>query len=448
VINHLSEQIAEPPPEAIPVTTASQAVPAPPTHAHHLVLGLTFIVAFIMYIDRAVVGVATPAIMREFGLTKVTMGWSASAFNWSYALLQVPGGWMADRFGPRIVLAAAMMWWSVFTAATGLAGGAWSLAVTRGLFGAGEAAAFPAASRSLGPWLPESQRAFGQGFQHSGARFGAAVAPALVVIMMAVFDWRAVFYVLGVIGVIGAAVWYWYYRDQPADHRGVNAAELRLLPVSKATAARPSVPWRLILRSRDVWFLSVMYFCYGWVLWMYLTWLPTYLAEARSFTQLRIGISASLPLLAATATNAAGGWISDKLTQHWSDRRNGRIRVSMIGFVIAAIALVPGVMAHDGNTALIWLVVALAGLELTVAVSWAICLDIGGNFSGSVSGIMNTFGNLGGAFSAVVIGYLATLYGWTYPFIVSSALCVLAAILASRIDPRRSAVEPLSGARS
>ena len=393
-----------------------------------------------MYIDRAVVGTATPAIMREFGLSKVTMGWSVSAFNWSYALLQVPGGWLADRFGSRLVLAAAMAWWSVFTAATGVVGGGVSLAVTRGLFGAGEAAAFPSASRALGPWLPERQRAFGQGFQHSGARFGAAVAPWLVVSMMTSFSWRVVFFLLGGVGLLGAIVWYGYYRDLPSQHRGVNAEELRALPPPKAFQVKATVPWSVILRSRDLWYLSVMYFCYGWVLWLYLTWMPTYLAEARSFTQLRIGIAASLPLLAATVTNAAGGWISDTLSAYWGDRRRGRIRVSVAGFAVAAVALVPGVLARDANTALFWLVLALAGLELTVAVSWAICLDIGGNFSGSVSGVMNTFGNLGGAFSAVVIGYLATYLGWTYPFIVSSGLCVLAAVLASRIDPRRSAV--------
>ena len=398
-----------------------------------------------MYIDRAVVGTAAPAIMREFGLSKVTMGWSASAFNWSYALLQVPGGWMADRFGPRIVLAGAMAWWSIFTAATGFVWGGLSLALTRGLFGAGEAAAFPAASRSLGPWLPESQRAFGQGFQHAGARFGAAVAPALVVSLMLFFSWRAVFYLLGAVGVIGAVIWYAYYRNLPTEHRGVNAEELRLLPAPKVYQPKAVVPWRVILRSRDLWYLSVMYFCYGWVLWMYLTWLPTYFIEARSFTQLRVGIATSLPLLAATFTNAAGGWASDTLSRRWNDRRRGRIFVSIIGFCVAAVALVPGVLAQNANTALIWLVIALTGLEFTVAVSWAICLDIGGNFSGSVSGVMNTFGNLGGAVSAVAIGYIATYLGWTYPFIVSSALCVLAAVLASRIDPRRSAVEALSG---
>jgi sugar phosphate permease len=339
-----------------------------------------------------------------------------------------------------------MTWWSIFTAATGLATGGISLAITRGLFGAGEAAAFPAASRSLGPWLPESQRGWGQGFQHSGARFGAAVAPALVVAMMTYFSWRIVFYLLGVVGVLGSVIWYAYYRDLPSQHRGVNAAELSMLPPAKAFQAKAAVPWSVILRSQDLWYLSIMYFCYGWVLWLYITWMPTYLVEARSFTQLKIGIAASLPLLAATATNAAGGWISDKLSSYWDDRRRGRIYVSVVGFILAAVALVPGVLARDANTALFWLVIALAGLELTVAVSWAICLDIGGRFSGSVSGVMNTFGNLGGAFSAVVIGYLAQYYGWTYPFIVSSALCFVAAVLALRIDPRRSAVEPLRGA--
>ena len=419
----------------------STNVPARPTITRHIVLGLTFAVAFFMYIDRAVLGVAAPTIMKEFGLSKVAMGWSSSAFNWSYALLQVPGGWLADRYGSRLVLAAAMAWWSIFTAATGLASGGMSLAVVRGLFGAGEAAAFPAASRSLGPWLPESQRAFGQGFQHSGSRFGAAVAPALVVYLMLEFSWRMVFYLLGALGVVGSFVWYWYYRDLPSQHTGVNAEELQLLPPPKAFQGKVAVPWRLILRSRDLWYLSIMYFCYGWVLWLYITWMPTYLQEARSFTQLRIGIAASLPLLAATATNAAGGWISDKLSAYWGDRRRGRIRVSVVGFLIAAVALVPGVLAQEANTALFWLVLALAGLELTVAVSWAICLDIGGNFSGSVAGVMNTFGNLGGAFSAVAVGYLAQYLGWTYPFIVSSALCLLAAVLALRIDPRRSAVE-------
>src|SRR5690606_34742355 len=157
-----------------------------------------------------------------------------------------------------------------FTAGTGLAWGAGSLAVMRGLFGMGEAAAWPSASRALGRWLPASQRAFGQGFQHAGSRFGAALAPATVVYLVAWWGWRQVFYIFGAIGIVIAVVWHSYFRDLPRDHSGVNEAELALLGGAKAPAPKKVVPWGRILRSRDLWFLSALYFCYGWVLWMYL----------------------------------------------------------------------------------------------------------------------------------------------------------------------------------
>jgi sugar phosphate permease len=176
------------------------------------------------------------------------------------------------------------------------------------------------------------------------------------------------------------------------------------------------------------------------VLWIYLQWLPTYLVEVRHFQPIKMGLGASLPLLAATVTNVAGGWISDKLARLWGDLRRGRVVVSVVGFAIAGIAILPGVLARDAATGLACLTIAMAGLELTVAVSWALCLDIAGDFSGSVTGVMNTLGNLGGAISAVMVGYLATLFGWTVPFLVASGLCAVAALLATRIDPNRSAV--------
>src|SRR5215471_14594216 len=199
------------------------------SRARYYVLFLSFVVGLVMFLDRACVGTATPIIMREFHLDKITMGWSVSAFNWTYALFQIPGGWLADRFGSRIVLAAAVTWWSVFTAATGGAFNGISLAVTRGLFGVGEAAAWPTASRSLLRWLPVEQRAFGQGFQHSGSRLGAAFAPALVVFLIARSSWRTVFYVFGAAGILIAVAWYVYYRDSPHEHPAVNRDELDLL---------------------------------------------------------------------------------------------------------------------------------------------------------------------------------------------------------------------------
>ncbi len=416
--------------------------PAIATRVRYRVLGLSFFMAFLMYMERGAMGTATPTVMREFHIDKITMGWSVSAFNWSYALFQVPAGWMADRFGARIVLAGALAWWSLFTAATGFSFNASSLAITRFLFGAGEAAAFPAGSRAMVRWLPIEQRAFGQGFQHSGSRLGAALAPAIVAFLLAIWGWRPVFYTFGGVGILWAILWYAYYRNSPADHSGTNAAELALLPKGgskRDPATKSSVPWHRILRSRDLWLLSTVYFCYGWVLWLYLAWFPTYLREARHFTLLKTGL-ASLPLLAATVTNVVGGLLSDKLASKWGDLRRGRLVVSISGFTIAAVALLPGVLASNPVAALACLTIAMAGLELTVAVSWAICIDIGGDYSGSVSSVMNTLGNLGGAISAVMIGYLATIFGWTSPFLMASSLCLLSAVLVSRIDPRRLAV--------
>jgi sugar phosphate permease len=416
------------------------AGPERPTHTRYYVLGLSFIVGIVMFLDRAAMGAATPLIMRDFGLDKITMGWSVSAFNWTYALFQVPGGWLADRFGSRIVLSVAIAWWSIFTAGTGAAFNAVSLAVMRGLFGMGEAAAWPSASRALVRWLPSRQRAFGQGFQHSGSRLGAAFAPTLVVLIIH-FSWRAVFYLFGAMGILVAIAWYLYYRDMPQEHRGVNRAELSLLDgASRPPATRPAVPWGRILRSRDLLCLSLMYFCYGWVFWMYLQWLPTYLKEVRHFELVSMGLASSLPLVAGTAMNVVGGWLSDRLARAWGDLKRGRTVVAAAGFTLAGCAILPGVLANSPTVGLACLTIAMAGLELTVPVAWALCLDLAGDFSGSVTGVMNMLGNLGGALSAVVIGYLATLYGWTVPFVVCSVFCAAAALLATRIDPTRSAV--------
>jgi len=399
--------------------------------------------AFMMYMERGAIGAAAPKIMQEFHLDKITMGWSISAFNWSYAMFQVPGGWLADRFGSRIVLGIAMAWWAIFTAATGLSYSASSLGLTRFLFGMGEASAFPAGSRALVRWLPTRQRAFGQGFQHSGSRLGAAIAPLFVVLLISIWGWRSVFFIFGMAGLLWAIGWYSYYRDLPVKHSRVNVEELEIIQPAGSgatTRANRAVPWSRIVRSSDLWILSACYFCYGWVLWLYLAWFPTYLREAHHFTALKSGL-ASIPLLAATFTNVAGGLWSDKLVSRGKNLRRGRLMVSRAGFCIAGVGLLPGVLATNPVLAIVCLTIALAGLELTVAVSWAMCIDIGGNYSGSVSSVMNTLGNLGGALGAVVVGYLATGFGWTSPFIVACVLCLFAAVLVGRIDPCRSVAD-------
>jgi sugar phosphate permease len=429
-------------PESAKSSTVPMEESDRPSRTRYYILGLSSVVGMVMYLDRACIATATPMIMQEFHLDKITMGWSVSAFNLAYSIFQVPGGWLADRFGSRLVLSGAIIWWSIFTAATGAAFNAPSLAVMRGLFGMGEAAAWPAASRSLVRWLPVHQRAFGQGFQHSGSRLGAAIAPTLVVFLMVHSGWRGVFYILGAAGILVAIAWYLYYRNFPQEHGSVNAGELLLLDEALRAhpKLRPAVPWKRILRSRDLLFLSLMYFCYGWVFWMYLQWLPTYLSEVRHFAQFKMGVAASVPLVAATAMNMTGGWLSDKLAYMWGDLRRGRVVVAVAGFTLAGLAIVPGVLANNALVGLACLTIAMAGLELTVPVAWALCLDIAGDYSGSVTGVMNTLGNLGGTVSSVMIGYLATIFGWTVPFVVSSLLCGVAALLAMRVDPNHSAV--------
>ena len=411
------------------------------SRARYCVLLLSFVVGMVMYMDRACIGTAAPWIRREFGIDKIAIGWSLSAFNWTYGLFQVPGGWLADRFGSRIVLAVAIAWWSVFTAATGAAVGPWSLASTRALFGMGEAAAWPAASRALVRWLPSGQRAFGQGFQHSGSRLGGAFAPALVVFLVAHTGWRGVFYLFGAVGVCVAVAWHLYYRDLPREHRGVNQAELDLLDNAQLRRdACPAVPWGRVLRSPDLLLVSLMYFCYGWVFWMYMTWFPSYLSEARHFSSMMMGLGASLPPLVGAVTNVAGGWLSDRLARTWRDLRRGRTRVASAGFAIAGAAILAGSLATHAGLSLAFMTLGFAGLELTVAVSWAMALDLAGDFSGSVSGVMNMFGSIGGGISSVLIGYLSTALGWTLPIIACAGFCVMAAVLASRVDPTRSAV--------
>jgi sugar phosphate permease len=264
----------------------------------------------------------------------------------------------------------------------------------------------------------------------------------LVVYLMSFWGWRPVFYTFGAAGFLWAIAWFIYYRNRPRDHAGVNHLEAALLEDCRGGNTAPgnrSVPWRRIFRSRDLWYLSTAYFCYGWVIWLYLAWFPTYLKEARHFSALKTGL-ASLPLLCATLTNVAGGLLSDKLVSRWKDLRRGRLVVSIFGFCVAGLALLPGVLAGQAGAALLCLTIALAGLELTVAVSWAMCIDIGGECSGSFSSVMNTWGNLGGALSAVMVGYLATILGWTSPFLLASAFCLFSALLVSRVDPRRSAI--------
>jgi sugar phosphate permease len=414
-----------------------------PTRVRHIVLWLTVVAYMITYIDRVVISAAVPSIQEEFGFSIVTMGWILGAYQLSYALFQIPGGWLGDRFGPRRALPAIVAWWSAFTAATALTWSATSMIVCRFLFGMGEAGAFPIATRSLSRWMLPSERGFAQGITHAGSRVGGALTPMIVVLLIAHYGWRAPFFIFAGLGILWAAVWYGFYRDSPNEHRLVNSAERELIANALGDTAKHSkiVPWRQILTSPQMWLLSAMYFCYGYDIGIFLTWFPKYLHAERQFELQQMGFYASLPLLAGVAGDICGGWFSDQALKRSGSLKFARRVVAIPGFLIAAATIPLACLASDPLVSVGYFSLAVFGIELTVGVSWAVTLDLGGVYAGSVSAVMNTFGNLGAAIAAAMTGYIVNASGWTAAFLVLAVYSLVAAVLFTRIDASKRVYE-------
>jgi sugar phosphate permease len=417
---------------------------ARPSLGRWYVLLLISVMYLITYLDRVNISTAAPVISKEYGFDKVTMGVIFSAFVWAYAAFQVPGGWLSDRLGPRGVLAGVVTYWSIMTAATAAAFGAVSFFIVRFLFGVGEAGAFPGATRAMQLWYPRSERGFVQGVTHSASRLGAAIAPPIVVLIMTSLGWRSVFYICGVVGLVWSAWWYFSYRNLPEEHGLVNRAELERIrgldekgevkppPIEKQT----KVPWATLLRSPNMWAIMCAYFTYVYCLWIFLSWLPSYLIEARHFTLLKVGVYASLPLWAGVVGDTVGGLATDWLLKVTGSARIGRRVVAIIGLLGCAVCIVPAALTGDAYVAVYFLTASMFFLEFTIGPSWAVPMDTGGKYSGTVSGMMNMAGNIGGALSPIVFGILVQLGSWQAPFIVAAALLVAgSAVWAFWLDP-------------
>jgi sugar phosphate permease len=431
-------------------TALSAATPARgqrPTRVRHVVLWLTVLAYMITYMDRVVISTTAPLIQKEFGFSVITMGWIFSVFQIGYAIFQIPGGWLGDKIGPRRALTGVVIWWSAFTALTTGAWSAGSMIVCRFLFGCGEAGAFPNATRSLSRWMLPSERGFAQGVTHAGARLGGALTPVLVVWLMIHLGWRGPFLIFAVVGLIWAAFWFTYYRDSPREHASTNEAERTMiadaLGAQATSGASMSVPWRQILSSPQLWLISAMYFCYAYSINIFLTWFPKYLNEVRSFDIVQMGFFASLPLMAGVVGDVAGGWISDRLIARTGRVTMARRVVAIVGFALAAVAIPVAVWSPSPLESVAWFALAVFGLELTVGVSWALTLDVGGVFAGSVSAVMNTFGNIGGALAAVITGYILKWSGWDAAMYVLAILSALAGLMYLRIDASRLLYRPV-----
>ena len=409
-----------------------------PSRARHVAVGFTLLLAAIAYLDRICISTAAPAISADLGLSDSEMGFVFSAFTLAYALFEVPSGWFADRFGARVTLTRIVVWWSAMTAATGLAGGLVSLLAVRLLFGVGEAGMFPATARAFARWLPAAERGRAFGLLIMTAALGGAAAQPLVVGLLQYMSWRQAFPIFGSAGVLWAVAWWRWFRDDPAEHGRVNAAELAIILAGRSEMPRHEpVPWGLVVRNRTLFALCVMYGAaiYGW--YFYLTWLPTYLLRARGFDLSHVGWLAALPLLAIAAGVFTGGWLSDRLARRRGSRA-GRRAPGLVGFPLAAVAVAAAVLTPSPILSA-WFLAAAAGLAaLGVAPAWAVCLEIGGPHAGVVSGAMNTFGSLGGALSSTVVGLsLGRWNSWNAPLASVALLYLVAGVAWLAIDPAR-----------
>jgi sugar phosphate permease len=435
------------------LAAVAEHVTSKPTKTRWWILFLISLMYLIAYMDRSNISVAQPEIAKEFGLSKTAMGLVLAAFTWAYALGQIPAGWLGDRFGPRKVLAVIMSWWAIAAAMTGAAMGLYSLFSARFLLGLGEAGAFPVASRGMQLWFPRTERGRIQGTTHFFSRFAVAVTPFVAGSIMLAFGWRAIFYIFGSLGVIWAIAFSFFYRNLPEEHKSVNRAELAQIrglnpdgTVRAPITTRQSAPWRRIFGSSNIWYISLGYSCFFFGTNFYLTWYPTYLREHRHLTLQAMGLIGSLPLFAGMLGDVTGGSLSDFFFKRTRDARFARRIVAAPGFLLAGVFVIPAAMTHNALASVLFLALSFFFLEFVIGPAWAVPMDVGGQFSGTVTGIMNMAGALAASLTAIVYGGLFDRGFWIAPFFVSAGVMLLGALIWTfLIDPERSVVEPRLG---
>lgn len=402
----------------------------------HVVLTLLGLLSVITYIDRICIGVAGPRIQDELGLSPEQWSWVLNAFILSYGLFEIPTGAMGDRQGHRRVLTRIVVWWSAFTAATGAAWNFTVLVIARFLFGAGEAGAYPNMSGVISRWFPLAERARAQGIVWGASRVGGALSPLIVVPLMAFVGWRGAFYVFGAVGIVWGIIWYLWYRDHPSRQPGVSQAELdEITAGGGAPEVHAAVPWRRIFRSRQLWLIMTMYWCYVWGSIFYLGWFPTYLVKGRGLTEAEMGLCASLPFILGALGNTLGGRLGDRLVRRFG-LSLGRRLMGTTCLLISAGFLVATAATTGKVSGVVLLALGFGIMDCMLPSAWSLCLDIGGRHAGAVSGAMNTAGSAGGFTCTWLFGLLVGAYGdYNMPMFLIAGMVAIAACLFWLIDP-------------
>ncbi len=403
------------------------------------VLGFLVLLSIVTHLDRVCISVAGKRIQDDLHLTPSMWGWVGGVFTIAYALFEIPVGTMGDRVGPRRVLTRIVLWWSLFTGLTGTVSSYPVLLGVRFFFGAGEAGAYPNASSSISKWFPPGERGWAHGIVWMAALIGGAVAPLLVVPIQAQWGWRTSFFLFAFLGVAWASAWYFWYRDHPSQKPGVTAAEMAIIGAPSSPTARVPFPWAEALRKRNLYLTIVMYHFYCWGSVFFIMWLHTYLQKGRGFSEDSMKIYSFLPFIVGAAGAFSGGTTSDWLSRRYG-LKIGRRVVGCAGLGVSSVCLMSAALVGNRNVAVVLLTLACGSMNCMLPVAWAVCLDIGRKYSGTVTGIMNMAGQVGAFGSSVSFGYMVTYFGnYNQPLLPLAAMLFLGAVLFSRIDP----TEPL-----
>lgn len=400
-----------------------------------VVLVLLCLMYGITYIDRVNVSTAALVFKQDLSLTNAQVGLVFSAFAYPYVVFTSFGGWLSDRFGARLTLTISALIWGGATLVTSLTRTLSALLVARAVLGFGEAATFPIATKAMCEWLPAQKRAFAQGITHSSSRLGTAITPPLIAWLIAWTTWRGSFVVLGIVSIVWAVVWYFYFRDDPATHPAITLGELEALSTKFAKKGAP-VPWlRLSYRMLPV---TLVYFCYGWTLWLYLAWIPSYFLHNYHLDLKETAIYSAGVFWAGVVGNTVGGITSDAILRKTGNRNKARRDLVVGGFLCSLVFTVMIFASHSVALAALSLSTSFLFSEFTVAPLWAIPMDITPEFSGSASGLMNIGSPLAAIVSPLIFGYLIDKTGsWNYPFFGSILVLLCGSIIAFWMKPEQ-----------
>jgi len=405
------------------------------------VLALLCLMYFITYIDRVNVSTAADAFKTELGLNNTQVGFVFSAFAYPYLAFQVFGGWLSDRFGARKTLTVCALIWAGATIATGFSGGLVSLIIARFFLGFGEGATFPTATRAMANWTSVEDRGWAQGITHAFSRLGNTITPPLVALLIGLISWRGSFFVLGTVSFLWVVVWLMYFRDDPRSHPSITQAELDRLPPFGAEKQTPKVPWGpLVARMAPV---TIVYFCYGWTLWLFLSWIPSYFLHSYNMKLSSSALFASSVFAAGVLGDSLGGWLSDRILRRTGSVTKARRNMVVLGMVGALCSMLPMLFIHDLTVSVICLSSGFFFAEITIGPMWAIPMDIAPEYSGTASGIMNTGSALAAIVSPVIGGWMIDQTGnWDLPFLCSMVLMLVGAGLAFTMHPEKRFTVP------